>query len=291
MGKYSIKELERLSGIKAHTIRIWEKRYGLIEPQRTSTNIRYYTDEELKKIINVSLLNSHGVKISHIADLDEESLIKKVIEFTEKKTEADIYINQLIVAMIDLDEEALDQQLAKLSLKFGIERMMTEIIYPFLDRIGILWQTNNITPAQEHFISNIVRQKLIVAIDSLPFPSKNARRAVLFLPEDELHEIGLLFCYYLLKKEGIQVIYLGQMVPYNDVKAIGSSHEPSLFVTSFIAEQSPKALQAYITTLAQDFPTARIIATGYAISKIALSFPPNFKLADNVLKIKEFALS
>lgn len=288
MGKYSIKELERLSGIKAHTIRIWEKRYRLIEPQRTNTNIRYYTDEELKKIINVSLLNNHGVKISHIADLNHEELIKKVIEFTEKRTEADIYINQMIVAMIDLDEQSLETQMSKLSLKFGIERMITEIIYPFLDRIGILWQTNNITPAQEHFISNIIRHKLIVAIDSLPHPPKTAPKAILFLPEDELHEIGLLFCYYLLKKDGVRVIYLGQMVPYVDVKSVGVSHEPSFFVTSFISEQSPKILQEYINTLATDFPMARVIATGNAIARMALSFPANFKLADNVLKVKEF---
>src|ERR1700754_234782 len=130
MGKYSIKELERLSGIKAHTIRIWEKRHKLIEPGRTSTNIRYYSDDELKKIINVSLLNNHGVKISHIADLDQDSLIQKVLEFTEKKSEADVYINQMIVAMIDLDEEQFETQLHKLSAKFGIERTITEIIYP-----------------------------------------------------------------------------------------------------------------------------------------------------------------
>lgn len=290
MGKYSIKELERLSGIKAHTIRIWEKRYHLIEPQRTSTNIRYYSDDELKKIINVSLLNNHGVKISHIADLGHDELIKKVLEFTDKKSEADAYINQMIVCMIDLDEEIFEQHLNKLSQKFGIERTITEIIYPFLDRIGILWQTNNITPAQEHFISNIVRQKLIVAIDALPHPAKAARKAVLFLPEQELHEIGLLFCYYLLKKEGLRVIYLGQMVPYDDVKAIGLSHQPSLFVTSIISEQPPKELQKYINTLSNDFPSARVVATGHAVSRIALSFPPNFRLADNVLKIREFAL-
>lgn len=289
MGKYSIKELERLSGIKAHTIRIWEKRYRLIEPRRTDTNIRYYSDDELKKIINVSLLNNHGVKISHIADLGQEELIKKVLEFTEKKSEADIYINQMIVSMIDLDEVQLEQQISKLSAKFGMERTITEIIYPFLDRIGILWQTDNITPAQEHFISNIVRQKLIVAIDSLPHPPKTARIAVLFLPENELHEIGLLFCYYLLRKEGIRVIYLGQMVPYNDIKSIGLSHNPSLFVTSIITEQPPRELQAYINTLSKDFPAAMVVATGKAVARIALSFPPNFRVADNVLKIKDFS--
>lgn len=290
MGKYSIKELERLSGIKAHTIRIWEKRYRLIEPRRTDTNIRFYSDDELKKIINVSLLNSHGVKISHIADLSQEELIKKVLEFAEKKSEADIYINQMIVSMIDLDEELFEQQLSKLSVRFGMEHTITGIIYPFLDRIGILWQTGNITPAQEHFISNIVRQKLIVAIDSLPYPPKTARIAVLFLPENELHEIGLLFSYYLLKKEGIRVIYLGQMVPYDDIKAIGLSHNPSLFVTSIITGQPPKELQAYINTLSKDFPDSIIVATGKAVARIALSFPSNFRVADNILKIKDLTI-
>lgn len=290
MGRYSIKELERLSGIKAHTIRIWEKRYKLIEPSRTKTNIRYYSDDGLKKIINVSLLNNHGVKISHIADLDHEQLINKVLELTEKKTESDIFINQMIVCMLDLDEQQFELQLSKLSLKFGLERTMTEIVYPFLDRIGILWQTDNITPAQEHFISNIVRHKLIVAIDALPHPPKKARIAILFLPENELHEMGLLFCYYLLKKEGIRVIYLGQMVPYADVKSIGLSHDPQIFVTSIINEQSPKDLQNYINTLSKDFPSAMIVATGAAVSRIALKFPSNFHLADNVLKLRDFVI-
>src|ERR1044071_2333594 len=141
MGKYSIKELERLSGIKAHTIRIWEKRYKLIEPHRTPTNIRFYSDDDLKKIINVSLLNNHGVKISHIAELDQQQLVAKVFEFAEKKTADDVFINQMIVSMIDLDEEMFEELLKKLWQTPGIERTITEIIYPFLDRIGILWQT------------------------------------------------------------------------------------------------------------------------------------------------------
>lgn len=290
MGIYSIKELERLSGIKAHTIRVWEKRHGLIEPQRTKTNIRYYSDNDLKKIINISLLNNRGIKISVIATYTDEELINKVLEFVDKKTEVDVHINQMIVCMVDLDEDIFEYQLGKITAKLGIERTITEIIYPFLDRIGILWQTGNITPAQEHFISNLVRQKLIVAIDTLPQPSKKAKRAVLFLPEYELHEIGLLFCYFLLKKDGIRVIYLGQMVPYEDLQAIGKSHNPELFVTSFISERTPRELQAYCNRLSNDFPTSTIIATGGAISKIALLFPANFRLADNALKVKEFAL-
>lgn len=288
MGRYSIKELERLSGIKAHTIRIWEKRYNLIEPQRTATNIRLYSDDDLKKIINVSLLNNHGVKISHIAELTHENLIKKVFEFTEKKTEDDVYINQMIVCMIDMDEEMFDRLLATLEKKWGIERAITEAIYPFLDRIGILWQTGNITPAQEHFVSNLVRQKIIVAIDALPLPPRTAGRAVLFLPEYELHEIGLLFCHYVLRKAGKRVIYLGQMVPYEDLKSVGLAQQPDMFVTSIISERPPKELQAFFNQLAADFPAASIIATGGAVAKVALTFPSNFHLAENALDLRNF---
>jgi MerR family transcriptional regulator, light-induced transcriptional regulator len=288
MGKYSIKELEQLSGIKAHTIRIWEKRHRLIEPQRTSTNIRFYSDDDLKKIINVSLLNNHGVKISRIAELNHDQLVEKVLEFAEKKSEADVYINQMIVAMIDMDEDTFDQQLSRLSLKFGMERTISEVIYPFLDRIGILWQTGNITPAQEHFISNLVRQKLIVAIDNLPQPPKGSKTALLFLPEHELHEIGLLFCHYLLKKQSIRVWYLGQMVPYRDLKSVGLTHKPNFFVTCLVSERPPKDVQAYVNGLCSDFPASTIIATGAAINRIALSFPPNFIVLDRVIRVREF---
>ena len=288
MGKYSIKELERLSGIKAHTIRIWEKRYRIIDPQRTNTNIRFYSDNDLKKIINVSLLNNHGIKISHIAELAHEQLVQKVLEFSEKKSESDIYINQILVTMIDLDEEGFELVMNKHTQKFGIEKTMTDVIYPFLHRIGILWQTGNITPAQEHFVSNLVRQKIIVAIDSLPLPPKESRKALLFLPEAELHEIGLLFAHFVLRKEGIRVIYLGQMVPYEDLKSIGLSHKPDIFVTSIISERPPKELQAYFNTICQDFPSATIIATGGAVARIALSFPPNLRLADGVPKLRQF---
>jgi DNA-binding transcriptional MerR regulator len=287
MGKYSIRELERLSGIKAHTIRIWEKRFQLVEPQRTSTNIRYYSDHDLKKIINVSLLNNHGIKISHIASMSDSDICQKVLDLTERKDESAMYINQFIVSMVEMDEAGFDSQLSKLSLKLGIERTIAEVVYPFLDRIGILWQTGNITPAQEHFMSNLVRQKLIVAIDGLPIPPKNARRAVLFLPEAELHEIGLLFCSFLVKKEGVRTFYLGQMVPYEDLRAVGLEHKPHYFVTSMISERPAGELQEYINTLAADFPSSTIIATGAAVNKIALHFPPNFRLLDKVLKISD----
>lgn len=288
MGRYSIKELERLSGIKAHTIRIWEKRHQLVEPSRTDTNIRFYSDDDLKKIINVSLLNNHGIKISRIADLSPIELNEKVLELTERKGEADVYINQMIVSMVDMDEASFDSHLSRLSLKFGLERAISEVVYPFLDRIGILWQTGNITPAQEHFVSNLVRQKLIVAIDTLPLPTKASRSAVMFLPENELHEIGLLFCYYIIKKAGIHVWYLGQMVPYADLKIVGNIHKPDFFITTMVSERPPRETQQYFDKLSGDFPNATILATGAAVNRVALSFPSNFHVAESVLGLKNY---
>src|SRR5688572_1728818 len=181
MGKYSIKELEKLSGIKAHTIRIWEKRHRLIEPQRTNTNIRFYSDDDLKKIINVSVLNNNGLKISKIAGMSGDEMHRKIMELTTTKSEATIHIDQLVIAMVELDEEKFERILAGLTLRFGFEQTVVDVIYPFLEKIGVLWQTHHITPAQEHFISNLIRQKVIVAIDSLPIPPKTKKSVMLFL--------------------------------------------------------------------------------------------------------------
>jgi DNA-binding transcriptional MerR regulator len=287
MGKYSIKELERLSGIKAHTIRIWEKRHKLIDPARTDTNIRFYSDEDLKKLINVSLLNNHGVKISKIANLTYDDIRKRVAELTETKSELDIFIDQLVIAMIDLDEEQFEVLLSKLTGRFGFEKTITQIIYPFLEKIGVLWQTGNINPAQEHFISHLIRQKIIVAIDNLPMAAKTAPRVVLYLPEGELHEIGLLFFHFITKKEGFRTYYLGQTVPYHDLKEVFAIHNPKVLITSMTSVPAPQAMQAYINSLSTDFPNTEILASGAAVRKIAIRIPANFHVFDNALNLKE----
>ena len=286
MGKYSIKELEQLSGIRAHTIRIWEKRHNLVMPKRSQTNIRFYSDDDLKKIINVSLLNNHGVKISKIAGLSMDEINKKVSELSESKNTAEIYVEQLILAMIDMEEERFQEILGSLSLKFGFERMVLEIVYPFLEKIGVLWLTNNITPAQEHFISNLIRNKLIVATDSLPLPSKGARSVVLYLPENELHEIGLLFYCYLCKKAGLRTYYLGQTVPYLSLKSVCEAHPPDFIVSSFTSQPAAHAVEGYVNKLATDFPTVTLLLTGQALKKTTLKPPTNVHFFADALAIK-----
>ncbi len=264
MGKYSIKELEQLSGIKAHTIRIWEKRYKLIDPARTTTNIRFYSDEDLKKIINVSLLNNKGIKISKIADMSLDSMSKKIMEMSEIHTEATVYIDQMVIAMIDMEEEMFEKILNNLILRFGFEKMIMDVVYPFLEKIGILWQTHNITPAHEHFISNLIRQKIIVAIDGLPIPPKAAKKILLFLPEGEMHEMGLLFYHYLTRKNGYRTYYLGQSVPHEDLKKVVQVHQPDILLTS-ITSYPDGNIEHYLKKLSDDFSHTPILVSGYQV--------------------------
>lgn len=290
MGKYSIKELEKLSGIKAHTIRIWEKRHQIIAPERTKTNIRFYSDDDLKKIINVSVLNNNGVKISKIVKLSLAEINQHVANLSETKNDIDIYIEQMIVAMIDMEEEIFEKLLGSLTLKFGFERTMLEIVYPFMEKIGVLWLTDNITPAQEHFISHLIRQKIIVAIDALPLAPKTERKAVLFLPENELHELGLLFYHYVVKKQGIRTYYLGQTVPHKSLKSACEEHKPDLIITALTAGPKPSEMGKYLNQLSVDLPTTQILVTGYAIKKAAIEPPKNVKLFANVLELKELLI-
>ena len=286
MGQYSIKELEKLSGIKAHTIRIWEKRYGLISPSRTNTNIRLYSDHDLKKIINVAAVNNAGVKISHIAKYSESELGQMVSQYSEAVL-AIAPIDQLIVAMVELDEPAFEKVLSHLQLKTSFEDLVVNVIYPFLDKIGILWQTGNITPAQEHFISNLIRQKIIVAIDKLPFPGKEATKAVLYLNENEYHEIGLLFYHYLSKHQGLRSIYLGQSVPYHDLKNVVDTHHPKFIITSVVVSLETKKLRSYLHRISTDFKEQTILISGRAIQPMDLKEFPNLKYFSSASSLKD----
>ena len=291
MGTYSIKELEQLSGIKAHTIRIWEKRHKLIEPQRTTTNIRFYSDYDLKKIINVSLLNNNGFKISSIARMSAEELSKTVLELSVSNGQAAIYIDMLVTAMLDLDEEKFDRELRAIEDRYGFENTVTDVLYPFLEKIGILWQTGNITPAHEHFISNLIRQRLIVSIASLPSPSKATIRAVLYLPENELHEIGLLFYNFIARKNGFKTFYLGQSVPHHDLKLVCEIHKPHLLITSLTSSPSIDSLNKYIQQVCSDFPESKILASGALLRRTSFTFPPNLKFFHTARELRDLLIS
>lgn len=280
MANYSIKDLEHLSGIKAHTLRIWEQRYGLINPKRTGTNIRYYDQDDLKLVLNVSLLKDNGYKISKIAELSKTELQAEVLKISDKTTSFVDQIYGLTLAMIDLDEQRFEKIISSNTLKIGFERTMLNIIYPFLSKIGIMWLTDAINPAQEHFISNLIRQKVIVAIDGQyeTFDEK-ARKYMLFLPEGELHELGLLFASYLIKAKGNQVIYLGQNMPLNDLSMVYKTYEPDFLLTILTSSTKGADPRSYLQSLSQKFHQAEILVSGSRI------IGEDLKLPDNVTEI------
>jgi MerR family transcriptional regulator, light-induced transcriptional regulator len=276
MSTYSIKDLERLTGIKAHTIRIWEKRYEIVDPARTDSNIRWYSDEDLKKLLNVSILNRNGLKISHIARLTNQQLNQKILEVVRPGSDYLSQIESLVVSMIELNEDRFEKILNHSIIKIGFEESLYQVVYPFFEKIGLLWQTGAINPAQEHFISNLIRMKLCVAIDSLPMvSSESAKRIIMFLPEWELHEIGLLTYYYIAKKQGFKVIYLGQNVPLTDLFSVAQSIKPNILATYFVSAVTKPEMKAYIEEITSHFSKQHVLISGIQAAGI------DWKLADN----------
>ncbi|WP_420388457.1 MerR family transcriptional regulator [Roseivirga sp.] len=280
MANYSIKDLEHLSGIKAHTLRIWEQRYGLINPKRTDTNIRYYDQDDLKLVLNVSLLKDNGFKISRIAEMSQPELHEAVLKVSDKTTSFADQIYGLTLAMIDLDEQRFEKIISSNTLKIGFERTMLNIIYPFLSKVGVMWTTDSINPAQEHFISNLIRQKVIVAIDGQyeTFDEK-AKKYMLFLPEGELHELGLLFANYLIRAKGNKVIYLGQNMPFNDLSNVYNTYQPDYLLTILTSRDKARDCKEYLNNLSADFPDTEILVSGSQVIGQDLDLP------DNVIQI------
>jgi MerR family transcriptional regulator, light-induced transcriptional regulator len=268
MSQYSIKDLEKLTGVKAHTIRIWEKRYGIVHPSRTETNIRTYSNCDLKRLLNISILNKRGCRISNLASLSVEELNERVMSLMADHHAYENQIENLIMAMIDMNETRFEKTLSNSVIEMGFEETLIRIVYPFFFKTGILWQTGAIGPAQEHFVSNLVRQKIIAAIDNLEskYPPK-AKLFILFLRDDEYHELGLLFFHYLIKKVGHRIIYLGQSTPMEDVIKAAAVHDPDFLFTSFTQPIADSDLGEYMEKLLLHFPKKGIFVTGLQLSE------------------------
>lgn len=279
MALYSIKDLERITGIKAHTIRIWEKRYGIVEPQRTESNIRLYCDTEVKKLMNISLLLRHGYKISRVAELDQQELSKKIMEVSMVTNGHDCQIENLAVAMIEMDEAKFEKLLNSSIIKEGFENTVFKILYPFFERVGLLWQAGSINPAHEHFITNLVKQKIYVAIDSIPVPAgADIKKFLLFLPEWEMHELGLLIYDYIIKSKGYKVIYIGQNVPEDDVYSVTDYLQPDYFLTVFANAVAKEKLESYLNRLSSRYPGKRIFISGHQTVNLTGSLASNITL-------------
>jgi len=276
MATYSIRDLEKISGIKAHTIRIWEKRYEIIQPSRTPTNIRFYSDNDLRKLLNISFLSRNGLKISKIANLGNDEIGEKVLLFTQKANHTENTIESLIISMIELDENKFERILSNIIIKLGFEETFTNILHPFFEKIGILWQAGTIIPAHEHFISGLVRQKLIVAIDGLrDKPIIKNSQFLLFLPEGEFHELGLLFYQYSLKKRGFKTLYLGQSVPIENLIVINKTSKSAFFLTNITFPFPEKQLRNLFNQLTKEFVNQQIFIFGAITNKISFELPKN----------------
>ena len=234
--KYSISDLAKLSGIKPHTLRIWEQRYGILKPKRTDTKIRFYTDEDVKHVMNISLLNRNGIKISKIAELCSSEISGRVCEIENVCCTHQMTMDQLIKCMVTFDELLFEKILNAAIIQHGFKTVMLDIVYPFLEKIGILWVTGSVTPAQEHFICNLIRQKLIVAIDGqVTNVTNRSKRILMFLPQYEMHELSLLFFAFLFKTRNHQIIYLGANLPFKDVQSVIDAYKPNYVFTVLTA--------------------------------------------------------
>lgn len=280
MTHYSIKDLENLSGIKAHTIRIWERRYQLLDPERTDTNIRYYSNEDVRRILNVALLVKSGYKISNVALFDDGKLQTEVLRQNKSLHDPDKEIDQLLRQTVNMDALGFERLLHKVIQENGFSQTIEKIIFPFFDRIGILWQTGSIGVAHEHFVSNLVRNHLI--LEAAKFNNQPSGRTILFfLHEDETHELGLLYGNCLAAKSGLKCLYIGQRVPFKDLSNHLKNTEFNFICTTFTNAIEKQELEQYLDNLSLVFNKNKILVAGRQIAIHKPKLPPNMVVIKN----------
>jgi DNA-binding transcriptional MerR regulator len=261
--KYSIIDLERLSGIKAHTIRMWEHRFGILNPSRINNNHRFYSNEDLKYILNISLLNSHGYRISKIAQMTQKEVFDEANLILFNQFDDKEQINALSIAMIDMNEEQFEHLINQCVKSAGFKHSIEQIIFPFLRRVGYMWQVGTIFPAQEHFMSNLIRQKMITAIATGNFQKKtHHKNFLLFLPERELHELSLLYLSYLINLHGHKVIYLGQAVPMEDLEMVFQLKKPDAIVSVLTQPMEQSMMHDFLVEIEKKFSNSKILLSG-----------------------------
>ncbi len=288
MNSFTIKDLENITGIKAHTIRIWEQRYSFLNPQRTETNIRYYSNTELKTVLNIALLNKYGFKISHIDKLSESQMKEKILELSQVQAQHERLVNEMINCMVDMNIDDFEALLDNFIMSKGIEKAIIQIIFPFLERIGILWTTNHINPGQEHLVTNIIRQKLIVGIETCSPHALNGKSVLLFLPEGEHHELGILFTYFLLKSRGTKVVYVGANVPLKDIEFIAKFKKPSFLYTHLTSVAHNFNFEKFLINAHHRMPDMQMVVSGALTQFYKKRVPPNVSLKKSLTDVMDY---
>lgn len=283
---FTIRDLENISGIKAHTIRIWEKRYNLLQPKRTDTNIRYYSPENLTKLLNIVLLNKNNYKISKIAAMSEEMITTKSRELAFSIATNDEAINSFKVAMFQFDKILFNNTYNKLLHKKTFREIFKDIFIPFLEHIGLLWHTETLLPAHEHFISNLIAQKIQINTEKLQYSITNTNKTyVLFLPENEIHELGLMYLNYELVLRGNHTIYLGQSLPLNNLNYFLDGEREICFITSLTIQPYDDKIEGYFNEIAEVMQNTnnQFIAVGRKVDKIkSMQLNDNIKLYTSI---------
>jgi MerR family transcriptional regulator, light-induced transcriptional regulator len=285
---FTIKDVENLSGIKAHTIRIWEKRYNFLKPNRSDTNIRRYSNDELKIILNIALLNKYGYKISQINQMSHDVMLSSVSSIADIEARVNITVNQLLACMIDFDAENFEKILNKYIEANGIEKSILKVIFAFLDKVGILWLTNHINPAHERLVTNIIRQKIIAGIDALPVKKTALPSICLFLPEGEFHEISLLYVSFLLKKKGVPTIYLGANIPFGELKTVTDLKHPHYLYTHLTTAGQNFKFDKFLSIINKDFRNISTIISGRLTTNYVKKIPPKINFKRSLAEVTEF---
>ncbi len=288
MAIYAIKDLEKLSGIKAHTIRIWEKRYNVLKPQRTDTNIRFYTDDDLRMLLNIAFLVRRNYKISKISKMSASQIEKEVHEISSLAQETDMQLDALTISMIEMDASKFENILQINIDDMGFERAMLDVIYPFLDKLTLLWMSGSIKPVQESYITQLIKKKLYVAIENDDFPpQKPGMKAMIFLPEGENQELSLLFVQYLLMKRGVVVHNLGNNINYTDAIHGNELLKPSLVFTIFNELSNNDCALDFVNKLAGQLRECPLYITGYYAFTQIIEPPKNVFVAPGLTQIFE----
>lgn len=265
MNSFSISQIAQYAGIKPHTIRIWEQRYNALKPTRSEGNTRYYNNSQLRRLLNIVSLRDTDYKVSELCAMPD----KKLFELVEQQGDLSIatkpnkyLVSQLIAAGMNYDETNFEKIFSHCLLKYGLRNTYTEVLYPMLIQLGLMWTSNSLPPVHEHFISNLIRQKLLTAVDSLPPAKSESDSWLLFLPENEFHEIGLLFANYLIRLSGKKVVYLGANVPLQSLKVAVKDTKPSHLLLFFVHNNLPENAQEYLNQLTVTIPKINLFLSG-----------------------------
>jgi MerR family transcriptional regulator, light-induced transcriptional regulator len=295
MSSYSIKQLELVSGIKAHTIRIWERRYNLFSPQRTNTNIRRYSDIDVQLILNIALLLKNGYKISKISTKSYDEITYLTFQIASKNgpTKSND-LEPLLISILSFDQPTFKLQLKKIIEDIGIEKAYEEVIIPLLYQIGILWQTGMIKTTHEHFVTSTVKHIITSKYEALKEPKNIAPLFIYFLAENEYHEIGLLFYAYLAKKMGYKTLYFGQSTPIEDVIYSSQILKPVIIFTSMSSSMAKMNLVELSKKIRKTVPNCHLLITGYKANQDRYKIPKEITVISSAetfnSKIKSFKL-